>query len=274
MTRARTKKLLEMLLIQFQNGRKARKRRRSSTTRAVIRPEQIEETQGRVTRSLITQIVTALGKSNTIGPGGRSILEERYVNLGIDHVAETARLGELQQQLTMAEMMPKFEFDPEASGRAARIAELNERRKRMTRSVSKICESRSASSTAIPRSRELAGRSTTCSTSWKSLQRRSRRRQLSTPTEMIIEQYNREMDADREEHDKLLAEMQKSIPEHQRILAMLKDREERDKADRPHERQADGVRHPEAAGREQPVREDSRERRRADGCRSSRTGPC
>ena len=31
------------------------------------------------------------------------------------------------------------------------------------------------------------------------------------------------------QHDKLLAEMQKSIPEHQRILTMLKEREEREK---------------------------------------------
>ena len=44
---------------------------------------------------------------------------------------------------------------------------------------------------------------------------------------MILEQYNRELDADQEEHDKLLAEMQESIPEHQKILTMLKDREER-----------------------------------------------
>jgi capsular exopolysaccharide synthesis family protein len=46
---------------------------------------------------------------------------------------------------------------------------------------------------------------------------------------MVLEQYNREAEADREDHDKLLAEMQKSIPEHQRIINMLKDREERSK---------------------------------------------
>ena len=53
-----------------------------------------------------------------------------------------------------------------------------------------------------------------------------RKERRSTPTEMILEQHNRELEADREEHEKLLAEMQKSIPEHQRILALFKDREE------------------------------------------------
>ena len=46
---------------------------------------------------------------------------------------------------------------------------------------------------------------------------------------MILEQYNREMDADREDHDKLLVEMRKSIPEHQKILGLLHDRDEQSK---------------------------------------------
>ena len=46
---------------------------------------------------------------------------------------------------------------------------------------------------------------------------------------MILEQYSRELEADREEHDKLLAKMQESIPAHQRVLALLKDREEKSK---------------------------------------------
>ena len=56
-----------------------------------------------------------------------------------------------------------------------------------------------------------------------------KKEKLATPNEMILEQYNREAESDREDHDRLLAEMQKSIPEHQRIVNMLKDREERSK---------------------------------------------
>jgi capsular exopolysaccharide synthesis family protein len=54
-----------------------------------------------------------------------------------------------------------------------------------------------------------------------------KKEKLPTPNEIIMEQYSRELEADREEQDRLLAEMQQSIPEHQRILTMLKDREDR-----------------------------------------------
>ena len=79
------------------------------------------------------RIVEALAKTNTIGPGGRSILEERFVSLGSIMSQKQFKLGELQQQLTMAQMMPKYDFDPEARDRAARIAELNRERRNMTR---------------------------------------------------------------------------------------------------------------------------------------------
>ena len=79
-----------------------------------------------------------LPKSNTIGPGGRSILEERFVNLGSIMSQKRFKLGELQQQLTMAQMMPKYDFDPEASSRAARIAELNRTKKTYTRGLEEM----------------------------------------------------------------------------------------------------------------------------------------
>ena len=49
------------------------------------------------------------------------------------------------------------------------------------------------------------------------------------PTEMILEQYRRELDADKEEHEKLLAQMRESMPEHQQMLTLLRDREEKAK---------------------------------------------
>ncbi len=52
---------------------------------------------------------------------------------------------------------------------------------------------------------------------------------VANPTEMILEQYRRELDVDREDHAKLLAQMRESIPEHQEILTLLRDREEKAK---------------------------------------------
>ena len=102
-----------------------------------------------------------------------------------------------------------------------------EQRKTYTRVLEEM-RSTSAVSTRDPYVKRAAGQLDDVLDELEELQS-FKKEKLSTPNEMILEQYNREMEADREEHDKLLAEMQKSIPEHQRILAMLKDREDREK---------------------------------------------
>ena len=151
------------------------------------------------------------------------------MNLGSIMSQKRMRLGDLQQQLTMSQLLPKYEFDPEANGRAARIAELNESEKNVyAHGLESMRKQHPAISTAILPSKEWPE----CLNDVLDELGRAEfvpKERLSTPNEMILEQHNREMEADREEHEKLLAEMQKSIPEHQRILAMLKDREERSK---------------------------------------------
>lgn len=47
------------------------------------------------------------------------------------------------------------------------------------------------------------------------------------PSEIILENYARELDADREERDKLLAQMRDSTPKHQEMLTALSDRAEK-----------------------------------------------
>ncbi len=222
---AQTRKLLDMLLLQLQRDAKEENDVKLDNTASYA--------QGRLTKlkeesqALQNQIVQALGKSNTIGPGGRSILEERIVNLGSIMSQKQLRLGELQQQLTMAQMMPKYEFDPEASSRAARIAELNRLRKKYTHGLEDMRRHIRGfnSDPVVKRAADMLDEVLDELEELQSF----KKEKLSTPTEMILEQYNRDMDADREQHAKALAEMQKSIPEHQRILTMLKEREEREK---------------------------------------------
>ena len=48
------------------------------------------------------------------------------------------------------------------------------------------------------------------------------------PAEMILEQWRRELDIDREDQKKLLAEMRESMPEHQQALALFRDRDEKE----------------------------------------------
>ena len=44
------------------------------------------------------------------------------------------------------------------------------------------------------------------------------------PTEMILDQYRREIEDDKAHHQELLAQLQESMPEHQKFLSMTEDR--------------------------------------------------
>ena len=109
---AQTQKLLEMLLVQFQNeARKENDEKLDTTVQyADDALKKLKENLSVLDRS----IHIALQNTNTIGPGGRSILEERFVDLGSFITQERMRLGELQQQLTFSQMLPNYGFDPEA----------------------------------------------------------------------------------------------------------------------------------------------------------------
>jgi succinoglycan biosynthesis transport protein ExoP len=220
---ARTKRLLEMLLLQLQKNAKLENDDKLDKVKQYA--ESRLEALVRESKGFDETIVAALGKTNTIGPGGRSILEERFVSLGSIMSQKRFKLGELQQQLAMAELMPKYDFDPEAGSRAARIAELNRVKKMYTRGLDEM-RRHIRGFNNDPVVKRMAGQLDDVLDELEEL-KSIKKEKLPTPTEMILEQCNRELDADREEHDKLLAEMQKSIPEHQRILAMLKDREDR-----------------------------------------------
>jgi polysaccharide biosynthesis transport protein len=220
---ARTKILLETLLFQLQKT--AKQENNDKLYKVKEYAENRLATLEKESKELDVTIVAALAKSNTIGPGGRSILEERFVNLGSIMSQKRFKLGDLQQQLTIAQLMPKYEFDPEAGSRASRIAELNRTKKTYTRMLEEMRRQIRGFNTD-PVVKRLAGRLDDVLDELEEL-RSIKKEKLATPNELIMEQYNRELESDREEHDRLLAEMQKSIPDHQRTLAMLKDREDR-----------------------------------------------
>ena len=122
---AQTQKLLEMLLVQFQNKARKEDEEKFGTTAQYADDalKKLKENLSILDRS----IRIALQKTNTIGPGGPNILEERFVNLGSFIAQKRMRLGELQQQMMISQMLPNYRFDSDADadadGRASRIAE-------------------------------------------------------------------------------------------------------------------------------------------------------
>ena len=147
----------------------------------------------------------------------------------------------------MSQITPKYDFDPDERGRASRIAELTRLKKVYTRGLESM-RKRIRNFNTYPSVKKVAEVLDGVLDELDEL-KSFRKEKLSTPTEMILEQYNREIDADREQDEKLLAEMQKSIPEHQRILGRLHDRDERSEQIVAHGRPDDGVRNLASTGR-------------------------
>ena len=222
---AQTQKLLEMLLVQFQTEARKENDEKLDTT-AQYAEDAKKELKKNLT-DLDQSIRSALQKNNTIGPGGRSILEEQFINWGSLITQKRMRMGELQQQLTAFQMLPNRGSDPGADGRASQIAELTRRKRMYTRGLENMKRDIRHFNTD-PSVKKMAGLLDDVLDELEEL-RSFRTERLRTPIEMILEQQNRELEADREEHEKLQVEMQKSIPEHQRILSLLKDREEKSK---------------------------------------------
>jgi polysaccharide biosynthesis transport protein len=222
---ARTKKLLETLLnkfleeVRFENNRKLV----STESYAQDNLDKLKESS----KKLDDLIEAALKKTRTIGPQGRSILEEQYVNHGSIMAQKQLRLGEIHQQMMTAEAFPRFEMDPEAGVRAGRIAELKKQRYKYT-FILKRMKSGVRNFNQDPKAKEVAALLRDVMDELEELQSFKQAR-VTTPTEMILEQYRRELEVDREEHEKLLAKMQDSIPDHQRVLSLLKDRDEKSK---------------------------------------------
>ncbi len=177
-------------------------------------------------KELDRRIIESLKKTRTLGPGGRSILEEQYVNLGTIISQKRLRMGEMLQQSTVAQMFPKFETADGANGRDSYLALLKQdqhkyelRLKKMKRDIRNF----NSDPAAIEAAKSLDG----ILDEIAELRTDKSRIAVANPTEMILEQYRRELDADKEDSDLLLAQMRESMPEHQQVLTLLRDREEK-----------------------------------------------
>jgi capsular exopolysaccharide synthesis family protein len=218
---ARTKKLLEMLLNEFQKQAKRENEEKLDNTKQYAKDnlDKLRDSLAALGRT----IEDMLKNNSNIGPGGRSIPEDQYVALGTTISQKQLRLGEIHQQMLTAEMFPKFEADPDR----VRLAELMRIKRRYQQGLEDMKRGvRNFNRDPVVQrvARYLDG----IMDEIQEIQS-IKKQKLSTPTEMILEQYRRELDADRQEHEQLLQKMQASIPEHQRILAKLRDRDEKSK---------------------------------------------
>jgi capsular exopolysaccharide synthesis family protein len=222
---ARTAKLLDILLDEFRAHA-----RRENEDKIDATGENAKDNLALLRADLIKldELINAeLKRTRTIGPGGRSIIEEQYVNLGTMLAQKQLRLGELHQQMMVAQMFPKFDTGGEEAARKARIATLEAARRQGTRvllHIRGIARKFDSDPAAIVWSQRLEAVLDELE------ELRSAKSQANAePTDAILEQYRAEIEADRDQHEKLLAKMQESAPGHQRFLALMQERLEKAK---------------------------------------------
>jgi succinoglycan biosynthesis transport protein ExoP len=220
---ALTKDLLECLLKKF----------KEQTTDENV--ESLKATEGYAhdnLRSLVAsvkdlddRITTSLQNTRTLGPGGRSIPEEQYINLGMMMSQKQARMGEVHQQMMVAQLFPKFEAENGANSREGQLALLRQDQRMYEHRLVKmrhdirnfnsdpaVIEASEALEATLDEIEKLSS---------------SKPKAASSAAEMIVEQYGRELDADKENHEKLLAQMRESMPEVQQMSTLFRDREEK-----------------------------------------------
>ncbi len=222
----RTKRLLEVLLREFaaeakeENGKKIEESRlQANRNLAKLREDQIK-LKGDISAEL-------LKSTATFGAGGRSILEEKYINMSTMLSQKQLRLGELNQQMMLMQSFPAIDRSPDAARKESLISQLEMERRRYTELLAYAKQTTrdfNGDSYAIALKRKLEMVLDELD------ELRNVRTEVGlTPTEMIIEQYRKEIEADKEEHDRLLIEMRAKLPAHQHILDLMADGQQKAK---------------------------------------------
>lgn len=221
----RTKRLMEVLLDEF--ARDAKKEISDKMYASGDRADaNLKDLQNELVK-LDKQIQAKLEINKTLGANGKSIIEAQVVNLETMLNQKQMRLGELNQQMVLMQQMPSFDQSPGAGRRQDMISSLEAERRRYTEML-RIAKVRARNwnndPAAIAASKKLA-------VILEELDelKKIRTDVATTPTEMILDQYQREIDADKQEHARLLREMRASMPLHQEVLNMMRDREEQAK---------------------------------------------
>ncbi len=219
----RTKRLLEVLLRVFADDAKEESRRKfeNSDTMAVENLKALKDELA----ELDEKIKQKLQSSNTLGPGGRSIIEDQVVSLTNMLSQKQIQMADLNRQMLLMQNFPRIDASPEGARRESIAAQLEVERRRYTEILENTKQvTRNFNADPLARYASLKLK--------RILDELDELKNIRTdvslnPTELILEQFEQDVEADKREHARLLREMRESLPEHQKVLDLIKDREEK-----------------------------------------------
>ena len=181
-------------------------------------------------RMLNEKIYEMLRKhADTIGPEGKNIKQAQFEMLGSLLMQKHARLGELQQQAWMAQSFPSLRGQAESSAREGQIAELERLREELTGRMRQYQRTIRYFDTD-PSVKFTAEKLTRVMDRLTRLRSAPAATNATDPYEMLVENMRAEIHSDEENVKKVLAEMQESMPTHQKFLDLMD--EYRQKVDR------------------------------------------
>jgi capsular exopolysaccharide synthesis family protein len=221
----RTRRLMEVLLREFAKEAKDESQTKIAESEDLAKGN-LTKLEGEL-KELETQISAKLATSTTLGAGGKSLIEERVINLAAMLNQKQMRLGELNQQMLIMQHFPKMDQSPETARRASLLDHLEEQRHRYQEYLEYTV--RAARHPNTDGAARAAARKLEAVMDEIEELKNIRTEIGLTPTEMILDQYQREIEADKAEHAQLLREMRDSLPKHQEVLDMIEDRKDKAK---------------------------------------------
>jgi capsular exopolysaccharide synthesis family protein len=224
---ARTAKLLYVLLELFRQ--ETRKENELKNEESRVGAQTSLNTLNNELKALDVRIAEILTNSKTIGPGGKSIAEESYLAHTSILMHKKSRLGEVQQQALLAQMFPRDreQGDPRTESKLAELDALREKYHTHLEDLRRKIRPQHFNSD--PSAKHGAARLKQVMESIERIRSMpvAARAPAGDPYETLVGQMRAEIRNDEETARTLLKELQESMPEHQRFLNSLEEREQK-----------------------------------------------
>lgn len=228
---ALTKRLLEALVDELRNS--ANKESRDKVRGTV---EYAQQNLDQLKRELAQQSKTMyemLHATGSIGPGGRSILEEQYANLGQSLAQKQARLVELDQKLMIAQYFDRSALDnlqPQDRASDERLASLLAEKRMWVKQLEAL-RGKVRNFNSDPAAREFASRLDDVMHEIETLQAireapPEKTAMAADPNQLILERQQAEIDDDKAQLQELLGRIQQAMPQQQKFLELMQDRQQ------------------------------------------------
>ncbi|AMV35809.1 GumC family protein [Planctomyces sp. SH-PL62] len=221
---ALTKRLLEAELEEL--VKHADGDRRNQVDQTVQHTESALNKLRQESAALEKQMLGQIASLGTIGPGGRNILEEQYAHLGQSIAHKQARVVEFQQKTMFAPLFPREgQGDPVAAMKQQQMAQLQDAKDQLTKRLLDL-KRKARHFNSDPAVQNVSNHLNDVLDEIDQLGASFQKTKMAAdPTEMIIESQHRDIEADESRLADLLERMRKAMPDHQKFLGLMSDRD-------------------------------------------------